>query len=551
MAMLRHEQVQGQIQGLETGNGRQILEAMFADDTGLLLNADETNWNRATQVISRFEKMSGAKFNVLKSLVVPIGFMEPPSWLIRTGCKIAVEGEVWTYLGCPLGINLSEEQVLQHVLDRITNRLKHWTHRMLSWESRLVLTKHILAALPVYVLMVLGLTGDGYKELTRTCRRFIWGTNREVQDKKALIAWNKMCRRKEDGGLGLISFELQAQALKMRLIEKVLSNEELDWVFLFRAILEWKILDTQSMAADIDVGCPIDHILLLGDKLQLRESPVTGRILEGWWRDLWHSGLLLRDKFWVWRIMFDGLCVNTRMRKMGIGEGMCSRCGMEPETVVHCLVRCPKVNWRWNRLLELMDLTQEEGGLAAKMAEELESAWKDPARTLPYLLLFCCHAKTAWKERCIEHFENKTQRTPVTVLIKQAVDLANEMEAVAAGARRKLAVQQAKAYLTNLQEKEQLDVLKQTFNRQGLMQFSIQETSRNVNDSAREDTQSSSSLEEPPSPACSDQQHWEHQPSFKQDQRDSRVYRTRTSTLRICRQLDSDLTQLHRVGPVL
>ncbi|KAL3702180.1 hypothetical protein R1sor_020202 [Riccia sorocarpa] len=39
--------------------------------------------------------------------------------------------------------------------------------------------------------MVLGLTKDGYQELTKTCRKFIWGVNREGTDKKTLIAWIK------------------------------------------------------------------------------------------------------------------------------------------------------------------------------------------------------------------------------------------------------------------------------------------------------------------------------------------------------------------------
>ncbi|KAL3693334.1 hypothetical protein R1sor_006985 [Riccia sorocarpa] len=94
MELLRVEQVKGQLQGLEAGNGHQVLEALFADDTGLLLQAEAENWEKATEVINKFEIMSGARLNVSKSLVVPIGFQEPPEWLRRTGCKTTNEGEV-------------------------------------------------------------------------------------------------------------------------------------------------------------------------------------------------------------------------------------------------------------------------------------------------------------------------------------------------------------------------------------------------------------------------------------------------------------------------
>ncbi|KAL3691975.1 hypothetical protein R1sor_005626 [Riccia sorocarpa] len=142
MLLLREAQVQGQVQGLEVGNMRTILEALFADDIGLLLRAEEDNWRKATEVVKRFEKISGAKLNVSKSLVISIGFSEPPSWLIASGCKLALLGEVYTYLGCPIGVELTEEQSLQFLLDKLIRKLHYWANRLLSWESRVVLTKH-------------------------------------------------------------------------------------------------------------------------------------------------------------------------------------------------------------------------------------------------------------------------------------------------------------------------------------------------------------------------------------------------------------------------
>ncbi|KAL3677969.1 hypothetical protein R1sor_020925 [Riccia sorocarpa] len=86
-------QVEGRVQGIETSNGRHILEALFADDIGLLLRADENNWRRATEVVKQFERISGVKLNVAKSLAIPIGFTDPPRWLVESGCKIALSGE--------------------------------------------------------------------------------------------------------------------------------------------------------------------------------------------------------------------------------------------------------------------------------------------------------------------------------------------------------------------------------------------------------------------------------------------------------------------------
>ncbi|KAL3694436.1 hypothetical protein R1sor_008087 [Riccia sorocarpa] len=291
MEMLREERVQGRLQGLETGSGKEILEALFADDTGLLLHADEENWKRAGEVIRRFEVMSGAKLNANKSLVVPIGFQDPPGWLLKTGCKFATEGEVWTYLGCPIGVKVTEEQALQKVLDKIMSKLNHWIARLLSWESRVVLTRHVLTAIPSYILMVLGLTKDGYLQLTKACRKFIWGVNKEGEEKKSMIAWKKICRKREEGGLGIVNFELHAKSLKMRLMTKVLTGEDLDWVHLFRAIITWKVLDTQTRNNEISE--PVEEILLTGNRLRLQDTPV--------WLEFWTGGGMRgrRDPFSV------------------------------------------------------------------------------------------------------------------------------------------------------------------------------------------------------------------------------------------------------------
>ncbi|KAL3697666.1 hypothetical protein R1sor_011742 [Riccia sorocarpa] len=265
----------------QIGNSRQILEALFADDTGILLEASEENWRKTTEVVQQFETISGAKLNVAKSLAIPIGFEEPPGWLVRTGCKIANEGEVWSYLGCPIGVNITEEQILQFMLDRLTKRLQHWTLRLLSWESRVILTRHILLALPTYVLMVVGLTREGYGELKKVCRRFVWGTNREGTDKKALVAWEKLCKRKDEGGIGLVSFDTQTKTLKLRLVSQLMSDQELDWTLTAKVIIEWKVLSVQCRREEI--GDTIQEILIMGKRLSLKETPTLDRILDGWW----------------------------------------------------------------------------------------------------------------------------------------------------------------------------------------------------------------------------------------------------------------------------
>lgn len=72
--------------------------------------------------------------------------------------------------------------------------------------------------------MLLSLNKTGYKALEKICSRFLWGINDLSKGKKALIAWSKITRDKNEGELGILPFKVQAQALKMRYITQFLED---------------------------------------------------------------------------------------------------------------------------------------------------------------------------------------------------------------------------------------------------------------------------------------------------------------------------------------
>ncbi|KAL3679123.1 hypothetical protein R1sor_022079 [Riccia sorocarpa] len=637
MELLQKAQVRGQLQGLEAGNGMQVLDALFADDTDLLLHADEENWQKATEIIHKFEVMSGARLNVSKSLVIPIGFKEPPDWLRRTGCKLALEGEVWSYLGCPIGIDLSEEQVMQWMLDRMTKRLSHWTNRLLTWESRTVMARHILMAIPTYALMTLGLTTDGYAELARVCSRFIWGANREGADRKAMIAWKKLCGTRNEGGLGLLGFDIQAKALKLKLVTKILNGDDLDWIYLFRSIVEWKVLDTRCRAQEI--GCQAENLLITGRKLDLRSTPTAANLLQGWWevrkflklkqdaplpddlkidqvlhlfpdlrncseklhktsvklrkkadilvvgditpasitrleeldvkggdmrvtgtmegpvnyltwwlrqlgarghnpttrltdpnlwtwrkagktfqgwdlltfqwkqllgkdlnlhiklnsvwgltwdpgrwqlfwQGLWKSELFLRDKTWIWRFMHNGLCVGTRLQKMKVSGGICPWCEEEIESVQHCLLGCGLVNWRWRRLIYLLNYVQPESVSYDNFITFLETALQHQNLRLLMLLLAVAHTRIAWRDRCDRVFKRKATASLALTVITKCIGIGKEATAEHSSGSKCDKIKAGVAYLELMLSEENIERRRREFDAERLEQDAISNEGR-------------------------------------------------------------------------
>lgn len=116
----------------------------------IFLPADPHSFQAFHNYITIYEQASGAKLNISKSTVIPIGISPTPQWLHNTGCIIAKPGGITHYLGVPIGVRLSTTQIQSYCLDRVCKQISSWKTKLLSFISRTILIKHILMAIPVY-----------------------------------------------------------------------------------------------------------------------------------------------------------------------------------------------------------------------------------------------------------------------------------------------------------------------------------------------------------------------------------------------------------------
>jgi hypothetical protein len=93
-----------------------------------------------------------------KSIIVQLDAGPQPEWFSKAGLKIAESGQVLKYLSCPFGRNLTPQQEVDFVLDKLRKRLQHWSYRILTLPSKLIALKPILRAMPVFHLMILDFT---------------------------------------------------------------------------------------------------------------------------------------------------------------------------------------------------------------------------------------------------------------------------------------------------------------------------------------------------------------------------------------------------------
>lgn len=115
--------------------------------------------------------------------------------------------------------------LLEKMLDRITN----WTTKFLSYASRAQLIKTVLYAIQMFWSQIFALPKKIIQEVEAMCRRFLWTGNSETSE-KALIAWDKLCWPKSNGGLQFLDIYTWNKAAIGKLLWNVCQKKDKLWV---------------------------------------------------------------------------------------------------------------------------------------------------------------------------------------------------------------------------------------------------------------------------------------------------------------------------------
>nr|XP_027102937.1 uncharacterized protein LOC113724209 [Coffea arabica] len=91
--------------------------------------------------------------------------------------------------------------LLPALVDNLNKRLVGWKGKLLSAGDRMILIKHVLAAIPLYTLAVLDPSKRVLKQLEQLMSNFFWGATEETP-KRYWLSWDKLCYPVEENGLG-------------------------------------------------------------------------------------------------------------------------------------------------------------------------------------------------------------------------------------------------------------------------------------------------------------------------------------------------------------
>eukprot|EP00253_Pinus_taeda_P033272 PITA_33272 len=136
-------------------------------------------------------------------------------------------------LGVPLTNKLLHKDIWEPVLNKLKDKISRWTNRALNLAGRLILTKAILQTIPIYMQSAI-LAPTGVNVQIRNIQRdFLWGKGEEKK-KWALVAWERVCKPKSHGGLGLHDLEILNRVLGAKVWCRWLKEIQSPWAKLWK-----------------------------------------------------------------------------------------------------------------------------------------------------------------------------------------------------------------------------------------------------------------------------------------------------------------------------
>ncbi|XP_019239266.1 PREDICTED: uncharacterized protein LOC109219285 [Nicotiana attenuata] len=254
------------------------------------------------------------------------------------------------YLGVPLSSRkLSIHQCLP-LVERITNRIKCWTSKLLSYSGQLQLIKSVLFEMQTYRGQVFIIPKKIIQLVNAVCRIFLW-TGNYSPSKRTLIARERICMPTSAGGLNVISFEWWNRAAICKMMWAIHVKKDALWIKWIHAIYikkeditvmqtprqaSWlvkKIFDIRDWYKKIETVANMDKFCVKGKfsihKMYTLSRPQYPKVE---WKALTLGNGIPRHNFvlWLalnhrlttvdrlakWEIQVDQDCIGTRLEEV-------------------------------------------------------------------------------------------------------------------------------------------------------------------------------------------------------------------------------------------
>ncbi|KAJ3847087.1 hypothetical protein EV368DRAFT_76847 [Lentinula lateritia] len=170
-----------------------LIATFFAEYTTVYLSKDDDFGDLKT-ILSEWCTASGAKFNISKTEIIPIGTPEHREIMrqhqfmngldgtqIPQHIKIAQEGEAIHSLGALIGNGICQVEPWTKVLEKIDKSLDQWDRSKPTLEGQRLIISMIIGGMTQYLTKVQGMPKDIEEKLVKRIHHFLWDEKQHVR----------------------------------------------------------------------------------------------------------------------------------------------------------------------------------------------------------------------------------------------------------------------------------------------------------------------------------------------------------------------------------
>nr|XP_027096084.1 uncharacterized protein LOC113715980 [Coffea arabica] len=207
--------------------GLRVPYLAFADDTLVFTRCSEGGLTSLKTFFDSYQAFSGQKINAHKScFILSTRASSTHGSMVASTLHFQQQFLPFTYLGAPVFKGRTTCVLFDPLVAKVQARLSHWSSRLLSSGGKLVLLRHVLTSMPMYLLQVMDPPRAVLLRLGKLCNAFLW-------DKPAgtrgihWTSWETICFPVAEGGLGFRSFADMCSAFACKLWWRLRKNESL------------------------------------------------------------------------------------------------------------------------------------------------------------------------------------------------------------------------------------------------------------------------------------------------------------------------------------
>ena len=208
-----------------TINGVEEKEVQYAYDLWLFLLFAEENVNAALSELDQFEQFSGLKTNFQKSSIVRIGAIV--ALRMNTVQQLKWSNGLIKILGIQIhpDIDIMLELNYSPLLQKIRDIISMWRYRTMTVLGKIQVTNSLIAFQLTYKMLCLPTPPDhffsAYKDIVM---EFLW------KDVSTRIAFDRLIKDFDDGGLKLIDLRSKGKALKFHEFNMLILIQQLLYI---------------------------------------------------------------------------------------------------------------------------------------------------------------------------------------------------------------------------------------------------------------------------------------------------------------------------------